>query len=139
VGLRYPYPPLLIRNPNDEEAGLVNSGPALHLTKSLNIMHINEVDPAPAAAKEIEFQAPKGFSPPEDSTPGQPFEVMASVRMKENGMLCLEAIDGVSVSPEEQAETPEEENAEDNAPSDKKPAAIGFLAAIEDGVSKTKK
>jgi len=102
-------------------------------------MHINEIDTAPAAAKEIEFPAPKGFSPPEESTPGQPFEVMASVRMKENGMLCLEAVDGVSVYPEEQAETPEEENSEETSPSDKTPAAIGFLAAIEDGVSKTKK
>ena len=102
-------------------------------------MDIEEVEPTPPAPKEIEFQAPKGFSPPEDSAPGQSFEVMATVKMKDNGMLCLEAIDGVSVYPEEDAETPEEENAEDNAPSDKKPAAIGFLAAIEDGMGKTKK
>jgi hypothetical protein len=97
-------------------------------------MDIEEVEPTPATPKEIEFPAPKGFSPPEDSTPGQPFEVMATVRMKDNGMLCLEAVDGVAVYPEEKAETPEEENTE----AGKKPAAIGFLAAIEDGMGKPK-
>lgn len=47
--------------------------------------------------KEIEFEAPKGFLPPEDSEPGKPFEVLATIRLKEDGKLCLEALDGAPV------------------------------------------
>ena len=71
--------------------------------------------------KEIEFDAPKGFAPPEDSEPGKPFEVLATIRQKEDGKLCLEAVDGVAVTAAEKSETPEMEESEDE----------GFLAAVE--------
>ncbi len=76
-------------------------------------------------AKEIEFPAPEGFAPPEDAEPGKSFEVMATLRQKDDGTLCLEAIDGVALSSEEPAESSDEENAED----------IGFLGAVEKGMS----
>lgn len=77
-------------------------------------------------AKEIEFPAPEGFAPPENSEPGNPFEVLATIRQKENGMLCLEALDGAPVSPEEDGETSEAENSEEDG---------GFLGAVEKGMS----
>lgn len=73
--------------------------------------------------KEIEFPAPKGFAPPEDSEPGKPFEVLATIRQKEDGTLCLEALDGAPVSPEEDGEAVTEENTEPD-----------FLGAVEKGM-----
>jgi hypothetical protein len=78
-------------------------------------------------AKEVEFPAPQGFAAPEDTEPGKSFEVMATVRMKDDGKVCLEAIDGVPVSYKEESETPEMETAEGEDP--------GFLAAIEKGMT----
>lgn len=63
--------------------------------------------------KEIEFEAPEGFAPPEDSEPGKPFEVLATIRMKEDGKLCLEALDGAPVGEkyaDKETEMPDDED-----------------------------
>lgn len=55
----------------------------------------------------ISFPAPNGFSAPEDSKPGQPFEVMATVVMGGDGLLTLSAVDGVPVANSEYDEEAE--------------------------------
>lgn len=42
--------------------------------------------------KRIEFNPPEGFSLPEGKAVGDDIEVMATVRMKPDGSLCLVAI-----------------------------------------------
>jgi hypothetical protein len=93
----------------------------------------------------ISFPAPKGFSAPEDSKPGQPFEVMATVVMAEDGSLTLNAVDGVPVT---EAPEPEDTEADNSAESEAEgeaseteielPPGDGFLMAIENGVGKKK-
>jgi len=68
----------------------------------------------------IEFPAPQGFTPPDNAKEGDTFEVLASVRMQADGVLQLEAIDGMPVkhdadaeAKEEQDESPEESDRED--------------------------
>jgi hypothetical protein len=73
--------------------------------------------------KEIEFESPEGFAAPEDTEQGKSFEVLATLRQKEDGKLCLEAIDGVAVTSAEAKETPEMEEEED------------FLGAVEKGMA----
>jgi hypothetical protein len=84
---------------------------------------------------DISFPAPEGFAAPEDSKPGQPFEVMATLTMGEGGLLTLTAIDGAPVSveqePAEDGEEAPEMEVEMSAP-----ANGDFLAAIEQGISK---
>jgi hypothetical protein len=83
--------------------------------------------------KEISFNAPEGFSAPEDSKPGEPFEVMATLTMGDSGMLTLNAIDGAPVSMDAEPEEGEMEGPEmEIEPS----SSDGFLMAIENGVSK---
>lgn len=46
-------------------------------------------------AKRIEFDPPKDWSPPEGKdSPGDEPEVLATVRIKKGGRLCLVALDG---------------------------------------------
>ncbi len=44
--------------------------------------------------KRIEFDAPEGFSLPEGKQVGDDIEVMATIRVKPDGRLCLVEIDG---------------------------------------------
>ena len=48
-----------------------------------------------AKPKRIEFDAPEGFVLPEGKAVGDDVELMATVRMKPDGRLCLVEIDGV--------------------------------------------
>ena len=73
---------------------------------------------------KVKFAAPAGFAPPEDTEPGKSFEVLATVKQTDDGMLELEALDGVAVGGEEPSDEPDM--------SDKAP---GFLGAIEKGMS----
>lgn len=50
---------------------------------------------------------PKGYQPPDDAKPGEPFEVVATMVMTEDGEFELQAIDGVPIE-----EAPEDEAAE---------------------------
>ena len=56
----------------------------------------------------IEFPSPEGFTPPDNAKEGDTFEVLATVRMQANNVLCLEAVDGVPVKHDEAAEAIEE-------------------------------
>jgi len=78
--------------------------------------------------KEIEFKAPEGFVVPEDVEPGKPFEAMATLRQKEDGTLCLEAIDGAPLSKDGG------DYDKDDAPTDTPPP--GFLDSVEAGIPK---
>lgn len=93
----------------------------------------------------ISFPSPKGFSAPEDSKPGQPFEVMATVVMADDGSLTLNAVDGVPVAGASDKEDSDEESSVESeaegSPSETEvelPPGDGFLMAIENGVSKKK-
>lgn len=79
--------------------------------------------------KNISFPMPEGFQAPEDSQPGKPFEVMATVMMTEDGMLALSAIDGAPVAAE--SEESESEGAEMEIEA---PEGEGFLVAVEKGM-----
>ncbi len=94
--------------------------------------------------KEIKFDAPEGFEIPEGVKPGDTFEAMASFRLKDNGQICLEGVEG-NMLPGEKGEMSGEESsegAEEYGGSKKSPKrgkggpAFGFLMAIEKGASK---
>lgn len=40
-------------------------------------------------ADKVEFPAPKGFVLPEGAEPGQDFDLVCTLRTKENGNICL--------------------------------------------------
>lgn len=40
-------------------------------------------------SKPVEFQIPEGFTIPEGTEPGEEFDVVCSLRAKNNGTLCL--------------------------------------------------
>lgn len=46
-------------------------------------------------AKRIEFDPPEGFVMPEGVAENEDFEVMAAVRVKPDGRLCLVELDGI--------------------------------------------
>lgn len=52
---------------------------------------------------------PKGFELPENARPGEPFEVVATLEMNEDGTFELEAIDGMEIEGESETEPPETE------------------------------
>lgn len=54
---------------------------------------------------------PKGFQPPNTARPGEPFEIVATVRMTEDG-LRLEALDGMKI---EEAPEPEMDDRTDGS------------------------
>lgn len=54
---------------------------------------------------------PAGFQPPEDVGEGESFDVTCRVYVKD-GKLCIEDVNGVGTTEEEQEETPEEEATE---------------------------
>jgi len=62
-------------------------------------------------AKYPEFPAPEGFVPPPEIEPGEEFEALGTFKMKDDGRVCLVAMDGVPVTskPAEPAQAQEEE------------------------------
>ena len=50
---------------------------------------------------------PEGFAPPKTARPGEPFEMVATVRPSEDGTFALIALDGVKL-PEDDDEDEEE-------------------------------
>lgn len=45
-------------------------------------------------SKRIEFDPPEDFSIPEGKTSGDDFDIVATIRIKPDGRLCLVALDG---------------------------------------------
>ena len=74
---------------------------------------------------ELKFAAPKGFAAPEDNEPGKPFDVLATVKVGDDGMIHLQAIDGAPLS-----ESPAADPEDDMAPTEDP----GFLGAVEKGM-----
>jgi hypothetical protein len=77
----------------------------------------------------IEFPAPKGFTPPDNAKEGDTFEALATLRMQADGVLQLNAIDGMPVmhdakqeAQEEKDESPEESAREDQMSEDQESA-----------------
>ena len=54
----------------------------------------------------MKLPLPKGFAPPQNARPGEPFEVVATLSQEEDGSFELEAIDGVKLADEEEEEMP---------------------------------
>ncbi len=52
----------------------------------------------------MKLPLPKGFAPPQNARPGEPFEVVATLSQEEDGSFELEAIDGVKLADEEEEE-----------------------------------
>lgn len=49
----------------------------------------------------MKITLPQGFELPEGAKPGQPFEVVATLELYEDGTAELEALDGIPVETEE--------------------------------------
>ena len=45
----------------------------------------------------MKLNLPKGYEPPENAQPGQPFEAVATLSMEEDGTFELVAIDGMAI------------------------------------------
>ena len=87
--------------------------------KSLLIIGIAAKKPMEDDNKVIEFPAPKGFTPPDNAKEGDTFEALATLRMQADGVLQLNAIDGMPVMHdakqemmEDQDQSPEEDQHE---------------------------
>jgi len=76
--------------------------------------------------KTISFTPPDGFAAPEDSEPGKPFDVLATVVMGDNGEITLQAVDGIDVAANETES--EDSEMEDESSEAEDP---GFLGSVE--------
>lgn len=63
--------------------------------------------------EEPTFPAPEGFSAPDTARPGDEFEVVARVKLTEDGMVKVCALDGISLEKEEEPEEMETEVTEE--------------------------
>lgn len=52
---------------------------------------------APPYPALMKLNLPKGYEPPENAQPGQPFEAVATLSMEEDGTFELVAIDGMDL------------------------------------------
>ncbi len=68
---------------------------------------------------------PEGFALPENAEPGKPFEVLATLKQDDSGMLVLLELDGTPVSSKDADEM------SDAAPQPPAGGKGGFLDAIE--------
>ena len=69
---------------------------------------------------KVKFDPPQGLVIPDDKKAGDSFEVVAKVKVEEDGQLCLESLNGISLDKEEaepEEEVVEEEPAQEAAPS----------------------
>jgi hypothetical protein len=67
----------------------------------------------------MKITLPQGFELPEGAKPGQPFEVVATLELNEDGSAELEALDGIPV--ESETEETAEMEPEEEAPAIKLP------------------
>jgi len=101
-----------------------------------------KVNPGTDMQKEVHLEVPEGFEVPEGVKTGDTFEAMSTYRLREDGHICLEAVEGNPL-PGEKGETASEEEAEDSEEEGeygpdkgKGGPAMGFLMAIEKGAGK---
>jgi len=108
-----------------------------------------KVNPGTDMQKEVHLEVPEGFEVPEGVKAGDSFEAMSTYRLRKDGHICLEAVEGNPL-PGEKGETASEEEAEGSeeegeyGPKGEAPEkgkggpAMGFLLAIEKGAAKKK-
>jgi hypothetical protein len=78
---------------------------------------------------KISFKAPEGFAAPEDAKPGEPFDVLASVVLSDDGMVSLTAVDGLEIpNPETEETAPSDAALEEEM---RMPPDAGFIESVE--------
>lgn len=100
-------------------------------SNSMNPTKSNVGDEQDTYAGKAEFNIPEGFEVPEGTEDGDTFEAMVTLK-KTGNVLCVEAVDGIAVTAEDESE----ESSEDKAKESKEDSEMGFLDAIEAGASK---
>lgn len=85
------------------------------------------------AGKAASLPMPEGMEMPEGVEPGGTFEVMATVRVGDDGMLAVEALDGMPLPGMEPEEEPMDDMEEETPEED---AEEGFLGAVEKRLAK---
>ena len=67
---------------------------------------------------KVKFAPPQGLVIPDDKKAGDSFEVVAKVKVEEDGQMCLEALNGIALDSEESEPEEEivEEEVEETAP-----------------------
>jgi len=89
--------------------------------------------------KYIEFPLPANFQPPEDAKAGgKTFQALATLKLGENGKsLCLVAVDGAAVKPEEEETESEGEEPEGEESTTPGPAPTTAQEALKQGLPST--
>lgn len=59
-----------------------------------------DMDQDSAPSSPYEIPAPDGFQPPDGTEPGRKFDVTMKVHMDQNGMICIDSIEGISTGQE---------------------------------------
>jgi hypothetical protein len=72
----------------------------------------------------MKITLPEGFPMPENSRPGEPFDVVATIRPDEGGMFALVALDGMELPSDEGEEMEEEEYEEGEEEGGEVPAQV---------------
>lgn len=57
----------------------------------------------------MKLTLPEGFTAPKNARPGEPFEVVATIRPSEDGTFSLVALDGMALPEEEEDDEPVDE------------------------------
>lgn len=85
----------------------------------------------------VEFPIPENFQPPEDAKPGKSFQALATLKLDEDGKtLCLVAVDGAAVKPEEEEPAkPEGDEDADATPAGPQPSTM--KEALQQGLPAT--
>jgi len=100
-------------------------------SKPMNPTESNVNAEKEAASEKPEFYIPEGFEVPEGIKDGDTFEATVTLK-KQGNTLCVEAVDGIEVTAEDETkESPEDKAKEAVGESD-----MGFLDAVEAGVNK---
>lgn len=108
--------------------------PQLLITMNIEKMLGGEEPEMKPAGKAVSLPMPDGMEMPEGVEPGGTFEVMATVRVGDDGMLAVEALDGMPLPGMEPKEEAEEEPMEKETPEED--AEEGFLGAVEKRLAK---
>jgi hypothetical protein len=58
----------------------------------------------------VDFPMPEGFEPPKGTKPGDEFEALATLKIDDDGDLCLLKLDGADVKPEDEEEEDNDNN-----------------------------
>lgn len=82
--------------------------------------------------KYPEFSVPEGFTPPEGSDGGREFEGLGRFKIKENGNMCLVAVDGFPVT--SVVATTDEEPIPGDQPSEFENALLAGMETADNGM-----